>query len=54
MALKAGSGMVLGMVFGIAVGHMVLGMVLGLAIGASVARRRSQGPPLDKPTGTKS
>jgi hypothetical protein len=38
--LTAGGGMVLGMVFGIAMGHMVLGMIFGLLIGAGAARRR--------------
>jgi hypothetical protein len=32
--------MVLGMIFGIAMGHMVLGMVFGLIFGGAVARRR--------------
>ena len=41
MALKAGSGMVLGMIFGIAMGHLALGMVFGLALGAAIGRRRS-------------
>jgi hypothetical protein len=41
MALKAGSGMVLGMIFEIAMGHLVLGMVFGLALGAAIGRRRS-------------
>lgn len=40
--LTAGGGMVLGMIFGIAMGHMVLGMVFGLLVGAAVAARRSR------------
>jgi hypothetical protein len=40
MALTAGGGMVLGMIFGLAMGHMVLGMVIGLLFGAAVAGRR--------------
>ncbi len=40
--LTAGGGMVLGMIFGIALGHMVLGMVFGLLFGAGVAGRRSR------------
>jgi hypothetical protein len=34
--------MVLGMIFGLALGHMVLGMVFGLLFGAAVAARRSR------------
>jgi hypothetical protein len=41
--LTAGGGMVLGMIFGIAMGNMVLGMVLGLCLGGAVASvRRSR------------
>ena len=45
LRLTAGGGMVLGMIFGLAVGHMVLGMVIGLFFGAAVAaaRRRDAG-----------
>jgi hypothetical protein len=32
--------MVLGMIFGIAMGHLVLGMVIGLFFGAAVAAAR--------------
>jgi hypothetical protein len=32
--------MVLGMIFGLAVGHMALGMVMGLFFGAAVAAAR--------------
>jgi hypothetical protein len=32
--------MVLGMIFGLAMGHMVLGMVIGLLFGAAVAAAR--------------
>jgi len=39
--LTAGGGMVLGMIFGIALGHMVIGMVIGLLFGSAVAARRS-------------
>jgi hypothetical protein len=35
--LTAGGGMILGMIFGLAMGHMVLGMVFGLLFGAAVA-----------------
>ena len=38
--LTAGGGMVLGLIFGIAVGHMVLGMVFGLVFGGAVAALR--------------
>ena len=38
--LTAGGGMVLGMIFGIAMGHLVLGMVLGLIFGGAVAAAR--------------
>ena len=38
--LTAGGGMVLGMIFGIAMGHMVVGMVTGLFFGAAVAAAR--------------
>ena len=41
--LTAGGGMVLGMIFGIAMGHLVLGMVFGLIIGSIVAGRRRAG-----------
>lgn len=40
--LTAGGGLVLGMIFGLALGHMVLGMVFGLLIGAAAAARRSR------------
>ena len=40
--LTAGGGMVLGMIFGLAMGHMVLGMVFGLVFGAAAAARRSR------------
>lgn len=40
--LTAGGGMVLGMIFGLAMGHMVLGMVFGLMFGAAAAARRSR------------
>ena len=40
--LTAGGGMVLGMIFGIALGHMALGMIFGLILGAGAARRRSR------------
>ena len=33
--LTAGGGMVLGMIFGIAMGHLALGMVIGLLFGAA-------------------
>ena len=38
--LTAGGGMVLGMIFGIAMGNMVLGMILGLIFGGAVAAAR--------------
>jgi len=38
--LTAGGGMVLGMIFGIAMGNMVLGMVFGLIFGGAVAAAR--------------
>ena len=38
--LTAGGGMVLGMIFGLAMGHLVLGMIYGLMFGAIVAARR--------------
>jgi hypothetical protein len=38
--LTAGGGMVLGMIFGLAMGHMVLGMVFGLIFGGAVAAAR--------------
>ena len=38
--LTAGGGMVLGMIFGIAVGNMVMGMVFGLVFGGAVAAAR--------------
>lgn len=38
--LTAGGGMVLGMIFGLAMGHLVLGMIYGLLFGAIVAARR--------------
>jgi hypothetical protein len=38
--LTAGGGMVLGLIFGLAMGHMVLGMVLGLIFGGAVAAAR--------------
>ena len=38
--LAAGGGMVLGMIFGLAMGHMVIGMVTGLLFGAAVAAAR--------------
>ena len=41
--LTAGGGMVLGMIFGLAMGHMVLGMVMGLLFGAAVAAARRRG-----------
>jgi hypothetical protein len=41
--LTAGGGMILGMMFGLAVGHMVLGMVFGLLVGAAATARRSRG-----------
>jgi hypothetical protein len=34
--------MVLGLIFGLALGHMVLGMVFGRSFGAAVAARRSR------------
>ena len=39
--------MLLGMIFGIAMGNMALGMIFGLLFGAAVAerRRRSNAPP---------
>jgi hypothetical protein len=40
--LTAGGGMILGMMFGLAVGHMVLGMVFGLLVGAAATARRSR------------
>jgi hypothetical protein len=40
--LTAGGGMILGMVFGIALGHMVLGMIFAMLFGAAVAARRSR------------
>jgi hypothetical protein len=40
--LTAGGGMILGMIFGLALGHMALGMVFGLLFGAAVAARRSR------------
>ena len=40
--LTAGGGMVLGMIFGLAIGHLVLGMVFGLLFGAAIAARRSR------------
>ncbi len=40
--LTAGGGMVLGMIFGLAMGHMVLGMVIGLVLGSAAAARRAQ------------
>ena len=38
--LTAGGGMILGMIFGIAMGHLVLGMIYGMLFGAIVAARR--------------
>ena len=38
--LTAGGGMVLGMIFGIALGKMVVGMVVGLIFGGAVAAAR--------------
>ncbi len=38
--LTAGGGMVLGMIFGIALGEMVVGMVFGLIFGGAVAAAR--------------
>ena len=38
--LTAGSGMVLGMIFGIAVGHMVLGMIFGCLLVLVLLSRR--------------
>jgi len=38
--LTAGGGMVLGLIFGLAMGHMVLGMVFGLIFGGAVAAAR--------------
>lgn len=38
--LTAGGGMVLGMIFGLAMGHLALGMVIGLAVGSAVAASR--------------
>jgi hypothetical protein len=38
--LTAGGGMILGMIFGIAMGHMVLGMVFGMLLGAAAAASR--------------
>jgi hypothetical protein len=35
--LTAGGGMVLGLIFGIAMGNMVLGMVFGLIFGGAIA-----------------
>jgi hypothetical protein len=42
--LTAGGGMVLGMIFGLAIGHLVLGMVFGLIFGSAVAARRRSRP----------
>ncbi len=38
--LTAGGGMLLGLVFGLAVGHVALGLVFGLLFGAAVAAKR--------------
>jgi hypothetical protein len=38
--LTAGGGMLLGMIFGLAMGHMVLGMIFGLIFGGAVAAAR--------------
>ncbi len=38
--LTAGGGMVLGMIFGAAMGHVALGRVFGLIVGAAAASRR--------------
>lgn len=38
--LTAGGGLVLGMIFGLAMGHMVIGMVIGLLFGGAVAAAR--------------
>jgi hypothetical protein len=35
--------MVLGMIFGLAMGHMVIGMVIGLLFGGAVAAARRRG-----------
>jgi hypothetical protein len=38
--LTAGGGMILGMIFGLAMGHLVVGMVIGLLFGGAVAAAR--------------
>jgi hypothetical protein len=38
--LTACGGLILGMIFGLAMGHLVLGMVIGLLFGAAVAAAR--------------
>ena len=45
--LTAGGGMVLGMIFGIAMGHLVLGMVFGLIFGGAAAARRARAAKAD-------
>jgi hypothetical protein len=40
--LTAGGGMILGLIFGAALGHPALGMVFGMLLGAAAASRRSR------------
>jgi len=40
LALTAGGGMVLKLIFGVVLGQVALGMIFGLLFGAAVAARR--------------
>jgi hypothetical protein len=52
--LTAGGGLILGLIFGIAVGNPPLGMTFGLLLGAAAAAKRSRAPRSSSPTNSQS